>query len=101
MTTRIQYDDYQSAILQAGQLTATHHKNQCERWFQHSQSVLAPLLTEQNEILHATKQYYHLPLDIQSVMRADLKRLNKHITHAMSHAKATWYADICQKIHDM
>ncbi len=34
-------------------------------------------------------------------MRADLKWLNRHIAHAVSHAKVTWYADICQKIHDM
>ncbi len=34
-------------------------------------------------------------------MQSDLKRLNHHISHAVSHAKATWYADICQKIHDM
>jgi hypothetical protein len=34
-------------------------------------------------------------------MQADLKRLNLHIAHAVSHAKATWYAEICSKIHNM
>ncbi len=34
-------------------------------------------------------------------MRTNLKWQNRHIAHAVSHAKATWYADICQKIHDM
>jgi hypothetical protein len=34
-------------------------------------------------------------------MQADLKRLNRHIAHAVSHAKATWYAEICSKIHNM
>jgi hypothetical protein len=100
-TNGIKYDEYQNAILQAGQVTAMYHKRQCEGWFHNSWLILAPLLTEQNEILHATRQYHHLPLDIQSAMQADLKRLNKHIAHAISHAKATWYADICQKIHDM
>ncbi len=39
--------------------------------------------------------------EIQSAMRDDLKCLNKHIVHAVTHAKSTWYADICQKIHNM
>jgi hypothetical protein len=66
-----------------------------------SQAVLAPLLKERNEVLHPTNQCHHLPAEIQATMRADLKWLNRHVAHAVSHAKATWYADICQKIHDM
>jgi hypothetical protein len=34
-------------------------------------------------------------------MQADLKQLNRHIAHAVLHAKATWYADVCSKIHNM
>ncbi len=30
----MEYDDYQEIILQAGVLTATHHKRQSEGWFQ-------------------------------------------------------------------
>jgi hypothetical protein len=97
------YDSYQEIILQAGALTATHHKRQCDGWFQMSRTTLAPLLKECNLVLHTTRRAHHLPPDIQATMRADLKHLNCHITHALSHAKAkaTWYADICSKIHDM
>jgi hypothetical protein len=34
-------------------------------------------------------------------MQSNLKRLTRHIFHSVFHAKATWYADICQKIHNM
>jgi hypothetical protein len=34
-------------------------------------------------------------------MRADLKCLNHCIAHAVLHAKAVWYVDVCSKIHDM
>jgi hypothetical protein len=52
-TPNMEYDNYQEIILQAGMLTATHHKLQCKGWFQMSQMMLAPLLKEGNEILHA------------------------------------------------
>jgi hypothetical protein len=95
------YDSYQEIILQAGALTATHHKRQCDGWFQMNRTTLAPLLKECNQVLHTTKRAHHLPPDIQATMRADLKHLNRHIAHAVLHAKATWCADICSKIHDM
>jgi hypothetical protein len=100
-TPDMDYDSYQELILQAGALTATHHKRQCEGWFQMSRATLAPLLKECNQVFHATKRAHHLPPDIQATMRADLKRLNRHIAHAVSHAKATWYVNICSEIHDM
>jgi hypothetical protein len=100
-TPDIDYNSYHELILQAGALTATHHKRQCEGWFQMSCATLAPLLKEHNQVLHATKRAHHLPPDIQATMRADLKCLNRHIVHAVSHAKATWYADVCSKIHYM
>jgi hypothetical protein len=95
------YDSYQEAILQAGALTATHHKKQCTGWFQMSRATLAPLLTERNQVLHALKRTHHLSPDIHATMQSDLKQLNRHIAHAVSHAKATWYADVCSKIHNM
>ncbi len=67
------YDDYQEIILQAGMLTATHHKQQCEGWFQMSRATLAPLLKERNQVLHATNCTHHLPAEIQHTMQADLK----------------------------
>ncbi len=95
------YDSYQEAILQAGALTATHHKKQCTGWFQMSRATLAPLLTERNQVLHALKCTHHLSPDIHATMQSDLKQLNRHIVHAVSYAKATWYADVCSKIHNM
>ena len=95
------YDSYQEAILQAGALTATNHKKQCTGWYQMSRSTLAPLITERNQILHALKRSHHLSPTIHTTMHSDLKRLNRHIAHAVSHAKATWYADVCPKIHNM
>ncbi len=100
-TPGIECDNYQEIILEAGMLTATYHKQQCNGWFQMSRATLAPLLKERNEVLHATNQCHHLPAAIQATMRADLKQLNRHVAHAVSHAKATWYANICRKINDM
>jgi hypothetical protein len=97
---KMDYDSYQEEILQAGALTATHHKRQCRGWFQMSQATLAPLLAERNQVLHAIKCTHHLSSDAQATMQANLKRLNCHIAHAVSHAKATWYAEICSKIHN-
>jgi hypothetical protein len=34
-------------------------------------------------------------------VQVDLKRLNRHIAHAVLHAKAMWNADTCAKIHNM
>ncbi len=100
-TPGIDYDDYQGIILEAGMLTATYHKCQCPGWFQLSCATLATLLMECNKVLHATNRCHLLPAAIQTTLRANLKQLNRHIAHAVSHAKATWYANICQKIHDM
>jgi hypothetical protein len=66
-----------------------------------SRATLAPLLKEYNEVLHATNRCHHLPAAIQATMCADLKQLNRHVAHAVSHAKATWYTGICWKIHGM
>ncbi len=95
----MEYDNYQEIILQAVILTATHHKCQCEGWFQMSQMTLAPLIKERNEILHAINR--ELLIVIQDTMQANLKCLNHHFAHTVTHAKAKWYADICSKIHDM
>jgi hypothetical protein len=65
-----------------------------------SRTTLASLLKEHNQVIHATKRAHHLPTEIQATMGADLKCLNHHIAHAVSHAKAVWYADVCSKIHD-
>ena len=100
-TPNMDYDEYNEIILKAGELTATTHKQTCDRWFQMSRSTLAPLLSERNKILHCVKQSAHLPPQIQATMKADLVRLNRHIAIAVSHAKAKYYADICAKIHDM
>jgi len=61
MTGPTQWDDHQELILQAGTLTATTHKRQCEGWFQMSRSTLAPLYTERNTLKHAIKHASHLP----------------------------------------
>jgi hypothetical protein len=90
MTGPTQWDDHQELILQAGMLTATIHKRQCEGWFQMSRSTLAPLYTERNTLKHAIKHASHLPSAIQATMQLDLNRLTRHISHAVSHAKATW-----------
>ncbi len=66
-----------------------------------SHTTLAPLLEEHNQVLHVTKHAHHLPTEIQATMRADLKCLNRHIAHAVLHAKAVWYADVCSKIYDI
>jgi hypothetical protein len=95
MTGPTQWDDHQELILQAGMLTATTHKRQCEGWFQMSRSTLAPLYAERNILKHAVKHASHLSPAIQALTQSDLKHLTRHISHAVSHAKATWYADIC------
>jgi hypothetical protein len=68
-------------------------------WFQMSRMTLVPLIKERNEILHAIN--CKLPIVAQDTIQAKLKRLNHHGAHAVTHAKAKWYADICTKIHDM
>jgi hypothetical protein len=98
---KMDYDSYQKVILQAGALTATHHKCQYSRWFQMSRATLAPLLAERNQVLHTIECTHHLSSDAQATMQADLKCLNRHIAHALSHAKVAWYAEICSKIHNM
>jgi hypothetical protein len=98
-TPNMEYDNYQEIILQAGILTATHHTLQCEGWFQMSRITLAPLIKECNEILRAINR--ELLSVTQDTMRSELKCLNPHVAHAVTHAKAKWYADICYKIHDM
>jgi hypothetical protein len=98
-TPNMENDDYQETILQAGILTATHHKRQCEGWFQMSRITLAPPIKERNEILHAIN--CELPIVTQNTMQAKLKRLNHLVAHAATHAKAKLYADIYSKIHDM
>jgi hypothetical protein len=98
---KMDYDSYQEAILQAGALTVAHHKCQCSGWFQMSQATLTPLLAERNQVLHAIKHTHHLSSDTRATMQANLKCLNRHIVHAVLHDKATWYAEICSKIHNM
>jgi hypothetical protein len=44
---------------------------------------------------------HYLSAKNQATVQVDLKRLNRHIAHAVLHAKAMWNADICTKIHNM
>jgi hypothetical protein len=97
----MEYDDYQAMIMKAGELTATRHKRQCDGWFLMSCTTLAPLLKEHNQLLHSVKRMQHLSAKIQATVQVDLKCLNRHIAHAVSHAKAMRNADICAKIHSM
>ena len=100
-TLDMEYNDYQAMIMKAGELTATYHKHQCDGRFQMSHTTLAQLLKECNQLLHSVKRMQHLSAKIQATVQVDLKRLNHHIAHAVSHAKAMWNADICAKIHNM
>jgi len=80
-TPNIHYDDYQAIIIKAGELTTTHHTRQCNGWFQ----------------IHNV----NLSSEIQATVQVDVQRLNCHIAHEVSHAKAKWNAGICAKIHNM
>jgi hypothetical protein len=100
-TLDIDYDDYQAIIMKARELTATHHKRQCDGRFQMSCTTLALLLKERNQLLHSIKHMHHLPAKIQATLQVDLKCLNCHIAHTVLHAKAMWNADTCTKIHNM
>jgi hypothetical protein len=66
-----------------------------------SRTTLASLLKECNQQLHSVKPMHHLPAMIQATVQVDLERLNRHIAHAVLHAKAMWNADTCAKIHNM
>ena len=52
-------------------------------------------------MLHSVKRMQHLSAKMQATLQVDLKRLNRHIAHAVSHAKAMWNTDICAKINNM
>jgi hypothetical protein len=99
-TPDIDYNDNQSIIMKAREFTATHHKRQCDGWFQMSRTTLAPLLKGCNQLLHSVKCMHHLSAEIQATVQVDLKHLNCHIAHAVLHAKAMWNADICAKIYN-
>jgi hypothetical protein len=58
-TPNMDYNSYQEVILQVGALAATHHKCQCEEWFQMSHTTLGPFLQEHNQVLQATKHAHH------------------------------------------
>jgi hypothetical protein len=51
------------------------------------------------KILHAINR--ELPNVTQDIMQAKLKCLNRQVAHAVTHAKAKRYADICSRIHYM
>jgi hypothetical protein len=78
-----QWDDHQELILQAGALTATTHKRQCEGWFQMNRSTLAPLYTERNTLKHAIKHASHLPPAIQTTMQFDLTPYPPHLPRSI------------------
>jgi hypothetical protein len=100
-TSDMEYDDYQTMIMKARELTATHHKHQCDGWFQMSCTTLALLLKECNQLLHSAKRMHYLFAKIQATIQVNLKRLNCHIAHAVLHDNAMWNADTCAKIHNM
>jgi hypothetical protein len=101
ITPAMDYDEYNDAVLKAGELTMTNNKRKCEGWFQLSQATLALLLSNRNQLLHAVKCASHLPQSIQSTMQANLQCLNRHITISVFNVKAKWYAKLCLKIHNM
>ncbi len=68
------------------------------RWPCHSCSSTQGM----QQVLHVTNRCHYLLATIQTTLHANLKQLNRHVAHALSHAKATWYAHLwCQMIHDM
>jgi hypothetical protein len=66
VSPRMDYDEYNAAILRAGNLTMTINKRKCEGWFQLRCATLAPLLSSRNQFLHAIRQASHLPESVQA-----------------------------------
>jgi hypothetical protein len=100
-TPDMDFTEFNASILQAGELTANVLKEKCKGWFQFSRDMLNPLLTKQNQLLHTFRCSHNLSDDIVNTIRADLRRAQRRVNDAVSLAKSKWYADLCQKIHDM
>jgi hypothetical protein len=101
VTPKMEYNEYNAAILRAGDLTMIINNRKCEGWFQLSHGTLAPLLSSHNQLLHAIRRTSHLPKSVQATMQGDLQQLNRHVTISVSHAKAKWCAKICSNINNM
>jgi hypothetical protein len=65
ITPTMDYDEYNAAVLKAGELTMTVTKQKCAGWFQLSRATPVPLLSNRNQLPHAVKRASHLPQSIQ------------------------------------
>ena len=96
------YDTFNECVIKAGELTATIVKKKCEGWFQFSRESMAPLLEERNAALHNLRQVESsAPSLIIDELKRELKVMKKKVADAVCIAKARWYTELCQKIHDM
>ena len=98
-TDNMPYEDFNAAVLQAGELTATIVRTRVEGWFQFSSDTLAPMIAERDQLLHQIRQESDETILLQ--LKQALTQKKRHIYDAVGIAKAKYYADLCTKIHDM
>ena len=92
-------ETFNEKTIEAARIAASFVESKVKGWFEMYGSELRPLIEEKDIICHAIKG------ETDEVkmreMKVELKQLQKIVNIKCAAAKAHWYRDIAEKIHDM
>ena len=100
-SANMDYDDFNTAILDAGKATIVTIKERCQGWYEFSKNDLMPIIEEKNRLVHTLRHADGIPDTVITSLKCHLKRITKHVKDMVLLAKSRWYSSICGRIHDM
>jgi hypothetical protein len=80
MHAEMDYDDFNTAILDSGRATALTIKERCKGWYMFSRNALMPVIEEKNRIFY-TLQHSNLPITASDSLQCHLTRVSKPIIY--------------------
>ena len=100
-SANMDYDDFNTAILDAGKASVMTIKERCQGWYEFSKNELMPVIEEKNRLVHTLRHADGIPDAAIISLRCHLKRITQHVKEMVLLAKSRWYSNICGRIHDM
>ena len=92
-------ETFNEKTIEAGRIAATFVESKVKGWFEMHSSELRPLIEEKDALCHAIKG--ETEESNLREMKIELKRQQKIVNIKCAAAKAHWYRDFAETIHDM
>jgi hypothetical protein len=93
-SANMDYDDFNTAILDAGKAPIVTIKERYQGWYEFSKNDLMPIIEEKNRLVHTLRHTDGIPDAAIISLKCHLKRVTKHVKDMVLLAKSRWYSNI-------